>query len=413
MKLTTILSLTILFTSGALHASELTSPIDPYIDEKTILVVRIDADRLDVNAARQWWEQATQGAGPDSREMRSIVWANLQQAGELADGFRKAGGRTLFYVVCLSDSPGGQSFFLMPIENGADAKALERLLERMPASGMKSAQIDHAVVLCNENMLAALKQFKPAARPELAQALADAGDAPIRAAVIVSQDVRRVIEAFAGKMPPEMGGGPITVLTDGVRWVSLSIKLPPEPAVALHVQSKDADAARGFAGLIRLGLFASRMHAGGEGSQIGALLNPVIAPQVEGDKVQITIDSARMNELAQNALGPLMIARRKASLQVSMSNMRQLLLSCIMYSNEHKDAFPNSLEDAAKFADIPATILTNPRDPGRHILIYEAHDATAREIAVGFADGHTEAWHDDATLQRWLVVQATGFKIMP
>jgi hypothetical protein len=199
------------------------------------------------------------------------------------------------------------------------------------------------------------------------------------------------------------------------------------------VQSKDADAARGFAGLIRLGLFASRMHAGGEGSQIGALLNPVIAPQVEGDKVQITIDSARMNELAQNALGPLMIARRKASLQVSMSNMRQLLLSCIMYSNEHKDAFPNSLEDAAKFADIPATILTNPRDPGRqpgyiylkpasardvkdpgrHILIYEAHDATAREIAVGFADGHTEAWHDDATLQRWLVVQATGFKIMP
>jgi hypothetical protein len=238
----------------------------------------------------------------------------------------------------------------------------------------------------------------------------------------VSDDARRVVEALAGKLPAVVGGGPITVLTDGLRWASLDVTLSPQPAIALRIRSKDADAARAFAGLIRLGLLAARQSQDGDGPQIGALMSRIFSPKVDADGVLISIDSAMMDELAQSAAGPLMAARQRASLQVSMSNMRQLLIACIMYSNEHKDQFPVSLEEAAKAASIPPAMLVNPRDPARqpafvylkpasaneiknaahYVLIYEAHDAGARGIVVGFADGHIQRVSDEGTFQKIL-----------
>src|SRR4051794_26962192 len=107
MKPTTILSLFALLIASSLRAADLTAPVEPYIDAKTVLVVRIDADRLDMEAIHKWWNQSTQAAAPETREMRAIVQSGWNGATNYVDAFRRAGGRTLFFVVSLGDSPSG------------------------------------------------------------------------------------------------------------------------------------------------------------------------------------------------------------------------------------------------------------------------------------------------------------------
>jgi len=89
----------------------------------------------------------------------------------------------------------------------------------------------------------------------------------------------------------------------------------------------------------------------------------------------------------------------------SASNMKQILLSCIMYASDNKGQWPDSLQDLIQ-RRLPRDTLINPRQPEREngyvyikpstpispqqVVLYEAHDSWGDGINVGFVDGHVE-----------------------
>ena len=81
-------------------------------------------------------------------------------------------------------------------------------------------------------------------RPELADALAAAGDAAVQVVLIPPASSRRVVEELdAAVAAREIGGGSITVLTHGISWAALAIDLSPMPALRLTIKSQDAASA--------------------------------------------------------------------------------------------------------------------------------------------------------------------------
>jgi prepilin-type processing-associated H-X9-DG protein len=97
----------------------------------------------------------------------------------------------------------------------------------------------------------------------------------------------------------------------------------------------------------------------------------------------------------------------------SMSNMRQILLGCVMYASDNKDQWPKDLSAAEKYLGGPAKlqqIMVNPSrpdakpayvyvqpagdgpvaNPASTLVLYESHTDFGPGVSVGFADGHVE-----------------------
>jgi len=112
--------------------------------------------------------------------------------------------------------------------------------------------------------------------------------------------------------------------------------------------------------------------------------------------------------------------RTQTARLVSASRIRQLLQGCMLYANDHKGAFPASLEDAAKAAEIPGEMLMNPEHPHRspgyayirpadgtearadRVVIYGAFKTWSEGTNVGFGDGHVEWVSDEAAFDKML-----------
>jgi len=399
------------------------APVEPFIDGQTILVARLDTAAVDLGAVENWMKQAAQPPGPGAGRFLEGLHDGIGRLTTAQADFKKAGGRLLYVVVSFGDTPGGMAFVVAPIENGADAKAIEKVLSSWSSDpAVHAATISKAVVLPFGDALARLEHFTSAPRPELAKAFAEAGDAPLSAAIIPSEQVRRVVEAMTPKLPKDVGGGPITVLTRGMMTGSVAVRLPPQPSVRVVIHSQDADAANAFAGLVRLVLLAGRDQLPQEIANLLAALVRPPSPRVDGDRVIFTVDEKPLLSLVRQFPGGPRRGALAAYRVKSASNLRQLILACLIYANDHKNEFPDSLEEALKGVDLPRDVMTNPSDPARkpgyvyvkppslkdlthaerRVVAYEAFDKWDGGINVGFADGHAEFIADQAVFVKLL-----------
>lgn len=98
----------------------------------------------------------------------------------------------------------------------------------------------------------------------------------------------------------------------------------------------------------------------------------------------------------------------------SLSNMRKILLSCIMYAQDHQDQWPDNLQQLNVYGVTPAD-LANPKYTGAEtgyvyakptkplspsqVVLYEKYDSWADGINVGFVDGHVEFIQDESSFK--------------
>ena len=87
------------------------------------------------------------------------------------------------------------------------------------------------------------------------------------------------------------------------------------------------------------------------------------------------------------------------------SNMKQILLTCLMYAQDHEGQWPDTLQDLSEYG-LARDALINPKQPEREIgfvylkpitpispqqvVLYEAYHSWGDGINVGFADGHVQ-----------------------
>jgi hypothetical protein len=271
--------------------------IAPFLDDRTVAVAHVDLTRLDVDALADKIAALTKLKPDDLAEPKKV-------AAEVAQALTKAGVRDAFLVVSLADLPNEPPFVVLPLEKGADVKAILALTPKM--GDVKSyslppkyefERIGDAAVLGGEATRKRLKDLKPEPRPEVAKAFAASGDGVARAALFAPTDARKVLEETLPDLPPDLGGGSIKVLTRGLQWVALTVDAPPKLTVRGIVQASDKDAAKALHELLtRAVKFFGKQKDVQEIVDAEKLLE-ALRLKVDGDRLTLTADEAKLTEV--------------------------------------------------------------------------------------------------------------------
>src|SRR5262249_38057004 len=140
------------------------------------------------------------------------------------------------------------SFAVVPLPARADDKAVGRAVASLlRVEGFE--RHGQVLVVGRADAPQSLSQLKAVPRPELTPAFTAAGDGAVQAVLLPSDDLRRAVEELLPTLPAEAGGGPVTALTRGLRWVALSADAPPKMALRVLVQARDAPSAVALQGL--------------------------------------------------------------------------------------------------------------------------------------------------------------------
>jgi len=300
--------------------------IAPFLDEQTFAVVRLDLTAVDAAAVLKEFGPfgGIDAAGAKDLQTSADGW--------LAD-FKKAGGRDVYLVFSLADTP-DFPFLIVPLPDGSDAKALAALFNVHAGLFQGGEKLGDVVFAGSPVARDRLRSLKPAERPELARALAAVGDGAAQMAIIPPPHLVRVFDEMMPVLPKEVGGGSSKTLTRGVKWAALGLDAPPKMALRLTVQSADAAAARALKGAL-----AKALKALGEQKEVGEALpefDKIVAPltpQVEEDRLTLALDDKETRRL----LEPLVQhAVRVAARNEYSRHLRDLVIGLINDADLHK-----------------------------------------------------------------------------
>ena len=426
--------------------------VAPFLDEQTFAVVCIDFTRIDAKAV---FDRLRKELPSDKDDPVAAMLTGQLSVGEtvlanVVKQFTAAGGKELYLVVTLADDMTMPIFALVSLKDPkAGPDAMIDLIQGRPAEGhlprnpMKPSPlpfkpevvepVGRLIFAGSKQALARAKAGKPDARPELTKAFASVGDAAVEAAFIPTVDSRRVIKETLPTLPEEIGGGPSTALTDGLRWAAVGFDPPPKMALKLRIGSKDADSARAVQAMIQKGFdlvgkqpevrkFMPKFEA-----QSRRLL-----PKVAGNGLELTLDTQQIGSLLTDVLTPALAeARRQARRTMAASQLRMIGIAVFQYAAQHK-RLPDTLEAMVQAKMLDAKALSNPRDPKRtpgfvyrkpattmrdldrpaaQVMAYEAHDDwPIGGIAVLCADGHVELIADQARFKKRLAESGKAVK---
>ena len=168
----------------------------------------------------------------------------------------------------------------------------------------------------------------PSTRPDLQTAMQSVDAFPIKILVLPPDYLWKTFRDLMPTIPTKFGGGPSSLLTEGVRWTAVGID-PQNLRLQAITQSMSSEAAsamaahvpkllKALAGQSRLPLATSNMES----------LLPLVKPVVSGDRMTISING--MSDLDQNVdflssameqiLGPL-------TSQIKMDRFKQIGLA--------------------------------------------------------------------------------------
>jgi len=358
-------------SAEAFDASACAATVAPYVDENTLIVVRIDLAHVDVQA--MWDRIDRMFRETQDGDVKEIAEFTLREPlSRWVEQFRQAGGSEVYFLVNPVDWP-RPPFGIAPLRQGDDAEAMAGLLFGGPLHGKPdgptsrpagrswptiATRLDDVVFVGSHAQLERVQALTPAARPELARALAAVGGGAAQAVLLLSEDTRLIIEEMLPVIPDELGGGPSSVITRGLRWGALSISTPPKMSLDIVADAADAESAQALA------------------------------------------------RLAAQNLEALEYAGRMAR---RARQVRDIAMAMHIYVNEHDGQWPENLEALVEEGYLKdKSALVCPLHPEREVgyvylkpaekepspqrmVIYEAHEAWPLEgVAVGYVDTHVE-----------------------
>ena len=308
--------------------------VAPYLDGQTLAVIHVDVTRVDVDAFLSKVSEAAKLEADQLAPLKQVLvpWAT---------NFTKAGGKDLFVVVNMADMP-GMPVLVAPLAGDADARALTELLGGMGPMRMAAVEkMDGAIVAGSKTALARLKTDKGTPRPELAKGFAAAGDTAVQVLLLPTAEARRLAEEVSPRLPKEVGGAPVTVVTHGVLWAAAAIDLTPQASLKLTVQSQDANAAESLHQL--LAGFSQSLARDDMARRVIPKLEKTLAlltPAVQGD--QLTLSLKEGAEGTGELLADLAAAVNRTSQRRQLANnLKQLAIALHNY-HDANGKFPTA-----------------------------------------------------------------------
>ena len=175
-----------------------------------------------------------------------------RRGAEMLAAFTQAGGKDVYVGVTLAGPlPRRGHVLLRGAPFAGRQPGRHRRHDPRNTLASRSARVerigDVLLVTRSREMIDRLKSLPPVAErkisPDVEKAFAAAGDTAAQLLVLPPEYSRRVIAEMMPTLPEEVGGGPSSVLTDGLRWAAIGVDFPPKLALRVTIQSKDAAAA--------------------------------------------------------------------------------------------------------------------------------------------------------------------------
>lgn len=403
-----------------------------FVDGTTVAMVRLDVTAYDRKAFEQWVADVVKANVKDARTVE-MVTRGLRDTPVLAypERLKEAGAKEAYGLFSFGDIPNSVGCLVVPVPPGADAERIARACFFLPVAkpaqeagagplvlrdGKYFAAVVGDAVIMSAGSPERYTNFASADRPDLAAALKGAGDAPLTAAFSPNEDTRKVIEQMMPQLPPP-ASVPSTVLTRGLRYANAAVTLPPQVKLSAVVQASDAAAADALRGLVDHLLDIPRKDRGfHQAFPMADQMIAAVTPKVEGDRLVLKLEPADVDRFAGLIAGGLTVARERAERMHSLSNLKQIGLGVMMYRNDHKGAYPDTLGQTVQyFGDRKAfdQLMVNPQHPDRKegyvyvkpagdpqntgpgtVIAYDAFDQWPGSVSVLFADGHAEVVSD-------------------
>jgi hypothetical protein len=310
--------------------ARLAAAVAPYVDEETAFVIHADLRGLDPERL------AARVAAATGMEANSVARLFSGVDHKALDRLLDAGVRDVFVVGAASDLNVGPAL-VVPLGEAANAKAVEEEMGRHHGS---AERVGRTVLAGPPEVLERLKKLKPAKRPDAAEAFRAAGPGAVQLAVLPTPDARRVLEELLPTLPREVGGGPITTYTRGIRWLALGLQTDPQLHLNLTITCPDKDAAqkleeslrRLVQASVRGLLYAVVGSKEGDKLPVPDKLSPRLVPRAEGARLTLALDEKTLADIVRSTLPPVL---RSASRNQSANNLRNLVIALHNYHDAY------------------------------------------------------------------------------
>lgn len=294
--------------------------IAPLVGEETLVVIRVDITRMSPQ--------------PMLGFLRSLSLVSPQEMWDAqTDGARRAGVKDVYFMapptIFIAQRPQMLMLMAIPVSSDEQEAAVRAALKLKPEEGRRIG----SVLAIGRSVP---KEFHPVERPELATAFEAAGDTAAQLILIPPTDASRVMDELLPQLPKELGGGPSSVLTRGVRWAAAGIDISPRKTAQLVIKSEDAQAAETLrAKLVELVRLAGEHKEVRKKVPEFEAVAAFLTPRIEGDRLVVSSDEkTELYERVLTALRrPFLEAAAKAT---SVDNLKHIGLAIYNYEQVNR-----------------------------------------------------------------------------
>ena len=323
-------SLLVLLTCAPAVAEQgdksLLGPVASFLDDSTVVVVRLDVPAINLNAIQAWGLRLLQQSGAPPKEIADAIAQVPEEFGKAQkwlDDFQSAGGREVLFVGYAQPGQDTElSLLIVRLDRNADPRTLVALVRQVgffdiaeddalegpvrapttapttePAATQAAeenqahARLVHGTLVFGQfKDFEKLKHLKPVARPEFDKALAATDSATLCAAVVFNASLLKQLDnpnvIWFGPLPKEQ--------LSKLRWVALGVRPPPQPFLHLQFQASDAIAAKD----IRNELDKQLKQLGQMGmGPVVAQLTAMLLPRQQDDRLVLALDGKQLDRM--------------------------------------------------------------------------------------------------------------------
>ncbi len=328
--LNSILYLSLVLAQAA-PAKDLVSPIRPFIDESTFIVVHLEPKGDFTHLMN-----AVSALPLVNSEL--VTPENLKEFQLWQAQFTKAGGTDVYLVYGSNDYPNMPCLILV----GKNPKDLPV----WPLFGTHREVIHNALVVGEEKAVKVIAERKASKRPELETALNLGQGALVHLAFALSAESKKVFEEISPVLPKWAGEQKVEILTQGMRYISWSLgagEKVPAKWIIQAVDQERAEALKGLGVLTLQGIQQMPRNGFGWDEKYWKLFLKVLEshykPTVKEDEVVIQANFADLSQEMAKQIPFSFVA-----LSLSQNNMKQILLAMHNYESAF-GRFPDDIRD--------------------------------------------------------------------
>jgi len=313
--------------------------VQPFVSDATFLVLKVDPSRIGLPNLTDTFESMPPDAETAYRQMSRQAGAGLEMLRALVND------QPIYATVGIPVSQSRMPMFAFvkkppeAVAGNLTAFLKSQLKAELHIHG-DYAVIAHEHGMSFDELLAA---FPASPRGGIAEGLESVAGYPAQVLLLPPSHVRRTVKELLPELPPQLGGGPSSVLTEGLQWAALGVD-PAQLRAELVIQSASDTAARDLAAHLPK-MLQSVYDAESHDKQIPPeLMQALIGwlePQVEGQRITIRIDGREKTNANLKLLAAItQTIGEKTRRYKNSDRFKQILLAMHNYYDTHRTLPP-------------------------------------------------------------------------